>query len=221
MPKIKHILITSDSASFDAVEEWCAKRSYALTRAPQIQTKPILNLAIPQTDWIFFSSPKGAALYMAHYPIKAKKIAVYGEGTKAELTKAHLNIDFRGKMDQSSSQIGRNFAKHIGTVATVLFPLSDRSLKTIYHEIPSQQRIEINTYQTKLTPSKFHTPPSIILFTSPSNFESYTSLYQIEDKTQLIAIGKSTEQEIAKKYRVDFVLEAPTSEAFTALLEQI
>ncbi len=214
-------MITSDSKTFDPVEAWCALQSIGLTRTSQIQTTPILNHEIPATDWIFFSSPRGAALYVKNYPIKAKKIAVYGQGTQAEIIKANYRIDFIGKTDESSSTLGRHFANQIGPEETVLFPLSDRSLKSIFKEISPKQRVEIKTYHTGLTPTQFDNSPSIILFTSPSNFESYTSVNPIDPTTLIVAIGSSTEKKIARKYKVDFVLETPTSQAFITLLESI
>ena len=220
MLKIKQVLITSASDSFEPLEEWCATRSISLIRAPQIQTAPILNLTIPTTDWIFFSSPRGANLYLKHYSIRARKIGAYSEGTAAELNKKGFECDFIGA--NHSAEIARTFAKQIGSEEKVLFPLSDISMRSIGKELKSEQKIELITYQTLPAPTSYTDLPSAILFTSPSNFESYISVNTVSPKTVIIAIGKTTATAISsKKYDVDIVLEKPNSDALINCLESL
>lgn len=220
MLKIKDVLITSASDSFEPLEEWCATRSISLIRASQIETAPILNITIPTTDWIFFSSPRGANLYLKHYSIRARKIGAYSEGTAAELNKKGFECDFIGA--NHSAEIARAFAQQIGSEEKVLFPLSEISVRSIGKELNSAQKIELITYQTLHTPTRYTDLPSAILFTSPSNFESYISVNTISPKTVIIAIGKTTATAISsKKYCVDAVLEKPNSDALIDFFESL
>lgn len=220
MLKIKQVLITSASHSFEPLEAWCTTRTILLIRASQIKTEPILNLTIPTTDWIFFSSPRGANLYLKHYSIRARKIGVYSEGTAAELNKMGFECDFIGA--HHSSQIAREFAQQIGSEEKVLFPVSDISVRSVGNELNSEQKIEIITYQTMHTPTSYTDSPSAILFTSPSNFESYISINTVSPKTVIIAIGKTTATAISsKRYRVDVVLKNPNSAALIDFLESL
>lgn len=221
MPKINDLLITSNSPSFDVLENWCAMRAIKLTRQSQITTLPILGIDIPKTDWIFFSSPQSATLYLKHYSIKALKIGVFGAGTEDVLIKNGIKPNFCGVAHERPSEIGKALAKRLSTNETILFPLSNRSNRSISKEIHADQRYERITYRTEFTPQHYSISPAAILFTSPSNYESYTQLNLIDNNTWVIAIGQTTARFIKGKHENVYELDEPNAQALISFLETI
>ncbi len=220
MSKIKSILITTESASFDPLVDWCQKRSIQLVRQSQITTKPVLNCIIPKSDWLFFSSPQSAIRYLDNYPIRAQSIAVYGKGTKKILTNAGIQVNYIGKENAQPIEIGREFKKILKLGETVLFPISQRSKKTIIHQLEPEQCIEIILYTTTFVPHKQINQPDLILFTSPSNYESYCLNNVISKETQLVAMGSTTALKL-KQHSNTKQLLAPTVTALIKLLEKL
>lgn len=220
MLKIESILITSESELFDPIMEWCKNRSIDCIRQTQIQIKPVQNCQIPLSDWLFFSSPKSAKVYLENYPIFAKSIAVYGKGTEKTLIKAGIKVDFIGKEAADSSEIGCLFKTILKKGETVLFPLSQRSKKSISKQLDPRQRIEIILYETILVPHAQETQPDVILFTSPSNYESYCLKNLISEKTILISMGNTTSA-VLRNHTNTHQLEAPNVASFIKLLEKL
>lgn len=218
MAKIKHILITSEANAFPTLVNWCSNREISLVCQPLIQITPISNLAIPETDWIFFSSPKGAKAYLENYPVVASKIGVLGVGTAKMVKLFCPTIDFCGDSSRSIPEIGEDFNRQLLPHETVFFPISDLSKKSIAKHISPKRKFELVTYQTNLNPIKFSQDFDLLIFTSPSNFLSYCRLNELTPNQIYVAFGKTTKASMAYLKKVD-ELKAPTENAVIEFLE--
>lgn len=218
MAKIKHILITSEANGFPKLVNWCSEREISLVCQPLIQIEPLNNLAIPQTDWIFFNSPKGANAYLENYPVVASKIGVLGLGTAKTVKLFCPTIDFCGDSSRSIAEIGEDFKHQLGLDETVFFPISDRSKKSIAKHISSRRKFELVTYHTTLNPIKFSHEFNLLIFTSPSNFLSYSRLNELKPNQIYVAFGKTTQASMAYLKKVE-VLKAPNEHAVIEFLE--
>jgi uroporphyrinogen-III synthase len=213
MKAIENILITSTSDAFQPIEAWAKQYEVNLIFQPFIRIDPILKLKIPATDWIFFSSPKGARAYLDHYPIKANKIAVFGKGTERIISHYNLSADFKGDSHQSPAEIGHTFESLLKPEEEVLFPIGNRSRKTIINALKSATFKTIEIYNTINTSTKLIQHPDCILFTSPSNFEGFLIDNELSEETQLIAMGETTADTIRQRldHKKLHVLESPTA----------
>ncbi|MFT5824354.1 MAG: uroporphyrinogen-III synthase [Crocinitomix sp.] len=223
MSAINSILVTRKLGSFEKLEQWCVDQQILLNLVPFIKVEAVLNVTIPTTDWIFFSSPQGAQRYLKHYSIKAQKIAAIGQGTAAVLKKAGFKVEFIGKPTDDPEIIGQKFNALITNNSTVFFPISNRSKRSVINQINAKQIEERITYKTLDQQQELHAKFDVILFTSPSNFHSFAQSNNIPSNTHLIAMGKTTENAIRTfnpTLKVN-VLEAPTESAIIAFLEKL
>lgn len=198
MEKNSRILLTNELTRFPNLRKWCSAQNAQLTGASLIEIQPIRNLQVPETDWIFFSSPKGAQAYLNHYPIRAKKVGAYGKGTAKILAENEINVHFEGEPNQNPTAIGNAFNAILEPKNAVLFPISQRSKKSILNCITQSVSIEFICYQTHFKPAQFTTIFDAIIFTSPSNFKSYISLNKVAENTVIIAMGETTATTIRK-----------------------
>ncbi len=223
MSTIKSLLVTREPGSFIKLEQWCAKHQIKLKQLPFIKVEAVLDAEIHSTDWIFFSSPKGAQNYIRHYFVVAERIASIGKGTAEILIKAGFQVHFIGESIDSPAAIGQKFNAFIPPHSTVFFPLGDRSKRSVIDQIDAKRIKESTTYKTVDQFHSLNEPFDAILFTSPSNFQSYIQSNSIDAGTHIIAMGNTTEKAILahnKSYKVN-VLEAPTQEAIINLLENL
>ena len=190
------ILITRDLPSESSFFSWAQKNDFGVIHRHFIKFNPLVNLTIPETDWIFFSSPKGVKLYLDNYKLKAKKIAALSTGTADQLEKRGIPQHFVGDNRKSPAEIGKAFIAQVEQNKTILFPLSDISKKNVSSQFTSHKIIELVTYETILDTKKIEVPLDIIFFTSPSNVCGFLAKNQIADSTKVVAIGKTTEKDL-------------------------
>lgn len=142
-------------------------------------------------DVIFFSSPRSVRYFLDRCPLPdGISLACVGQGTAKELIQRKLPVSFQGK-EADTSKVARDFLQWCGE-RQVLFPVSNRSLRTVVDVFPENQRTILIAYQTKQ--EKRDIPSSdIYVFTSPSNVESFAeSMRQSTKKALFIAWGPST-----------------------------
>jgi uroporphyrinogen-III synthase len=196
MENKKTILITRDLPGRSAFFPWAQKNRFGLIHRPFIAFTPIASLAIPETDWIFFSSPASVKLYDENYVLKAKKIAALSNGTADALEKRGIQQHFVGDNKKSPAEIGKEFLTQVPTNQSILFPLSDISKKNVSSQFTTHKIIELVTYETKLASKRIEVPLNIIVFTSPSNVCGFLAKNRVNESTNVVAIGKTTEKEL-------------------------
>lgn len=223
MSKDKTILITREAELAPNLSKWCRENNIDLITRPFIKTEPLAQVDIPKTEWVFFSSPRGLNAYLKLHKIKADKIGVFGPGTLRELKEHNLQADFIGYSGDTPALVGEKFNATVRSNERVLFPISDRSKKSVLSELNPQKVVERITYTTNFIGYRMDTPPDIILFTSPSNIDGYLMENQINEKTLLIAMGKTTEKVLNKRFEKNqvIVLDKPEEKAIVDLIQSL
>lgn len=178
--------------SNSVIRKWATENGYQLVEKSFIQTVPVSGLSIPETDWIFFSSPQGAKLYFELYPLKASKIAALSDGTAQELVVLKQKVSFVGKSNNTTKETGIEFFNNVDSNETVLFPLSDISKRNVSTQKGTHKVIELITYKTELISQKLDEIPALILFTSPSNVDGFLLKNYIDQDSKVLAIGETT-----------------------------
>jgi hydroxymethylbilane synthase len=144
---------------------------------------------LPATDWIFFSSKHGVHHFFAQNPkVKATKFAAIGEGTARELRK-HTTVHFTGSA-ADTALVAAEFQEIVG-LETVLFPVSDQSIRTVQQAIPSEQVHDVICYTTAHKPAQVG-HPDIVVFSSPSNVYAFFEANTLLSSQRAVAFGKST-----------------------------
>lgn len=212
MNKGKSILVTRSLKADSLIRKWTGEKKIDLIEKSFIETVAITGLTIPETDWIFFSSPQSVNLYFAHYKLAANKVAALSNGTAAELSRHGIKVDFIGSDSKPTKEIGHDFFNQINPTETVLFPLSDISKKNISSQVKTENVIELITYKTALVSDKLNEIPGIILFTSPSNVDGFLLSNRPELNTKILAIGETTGVHLRELGMKDILVSNSTNE---------
>ena len=121
-----------------------------------------------------------------------KRIACVG-GKTAELLEAlGHSVDFVGAKSGEPMLVAEEFKGWLAE-RRVLFPISDRSLKTISSAIDVDYKEEVVVYSTEVK-GKVIPPCDAYVFTSPSNVDGFLMENVLPAGTKVIAWGKSTEK---------------------------
>lgn len=157
---------------------------------PLIATQAIaLPASLPTTDWIFFSSKHGVFHFFAQQPkIGSPRFAAIGEGTARELRK-HAVVEFIGAA-VDTSEVAAEFAK-VAEKGTVLFPVSDQSIRTVQQALDASQGTDVICYTTAHKPTQVG-HPDIVVFSSPSNVYAFFEANTLLSSQRAVAFGKST-----------------------------
>lgn len=194
----KRILITRLLGLNSTLKNWALQNNYLFLEKAFIRFEKSKNVVIPQTDWIFFSSPNGVKIYLESYKIQAKKIAALSSGTAKELEGNKFKVDFIGQSNQSTTEIALALKKEINQQEKVLFPLSSISKKNISNQLKAEQKIEIEIYKTLPIKDQVSDELAAIIFTSPSNAQGFFSSNKLAPSTHIVAIGQSTKMEVER-----------------------
>lgn len=217
MSRIERILITRPEGSYPQLSHWCKSHNLILTYQPFIRTQSRPKQYLPETDWIFFSSPRGVHHFFEHYSIPAKRVAALGTGTASALKEHGVISSFTGSADASPARIGVAFRDILDPKESVLFPISQRSKRTVIQQLPPNQIETVITYETLFMEQiSLHHDPELILFTSPSNFEGFLKHFKDDGGEKWVAFGETTAASIRqlKPNRNFDILAQSTAYAF-------
>ena len=180
-----------------------------------------MGIEIPPTEWVFFSSPNGLDVYFNHYPLMANKIGVYGKGTQMRLSARGLSADFTGDTKKKPSEIGDEFFSFIGPNASVLFPQSQLSKKSIANASQGNQCVAKVIYNTSLE-GHVEKGIDIAILTSPSNIDGFL-LENKTDDIRFIVLGDTSKNHFKKLGLTDqvYVPKSADELAVIALLEEM
>ena len=171
-------------------------------------------------DVIFFGSPRAVIFFKASQSIsESAKITCIGEKTAELLESLGYEVAFRGEKSGEPKVVAEEFRSFLGN-RHVLFPVSDRSLKTISSLIGESQKEEVVVYSTKVV-GKLVEVSDVYVFTSPSNVEGFFLDNVIPENAEVIAWGKSTEAAlISRAASVLYCLKNASFEELFAFLGQ-
>lgn len=175
-------------------------------------------------DWVFFSSKNAIEYFFKLNPQLPKKVkfGVVGRGSEDALRLHGKRAEFNGEQEGiDTKDIAIAFAK-IANGTNVLFPSAKGSLKTIQKGLSDDTNIvELTVYETVFEDNVAPSFAEVLIFTSPSNVESYFVNNLLEPDQQVISIGKSTGQildAMGVKYSLPFSFdEMGLAEAVFAL----
>lgn len=191
----KKVFISRELKSDSDFQRFLPKE-YSLHDESLIEIVAVPFDSTPETDWIFFSSSNAVSCFFEGNPsIKENtKFGVIGKATGKELSK-YKQADFIGK--GNTQKVAKKFSKALGK-GSVLFPVSDKSLRTIQKKLPKNQIAELTVYKT-VQKLDFKLPESdIVVFTSPSNVEAFFNSNNSINQQQVISIGETTRKELLK-----------------------
>lgn len=204
--KPSSVLITRDLEEDSFFKKTLEGNGYKVNGISFIETKQISFSNTPQTDWVFFASSNAVDFFFQQNPeLKSKtKFGVIGKATELTLRKHNKNAAFVGNINDTKV-VGKKFAKTVGE-ETVLFPQAKGGLRTIQQQFESADKLtDLPVYETGKKENIVIADADIVVFTSPSNVESYFLNTKISEKQKVIAIGKSTEKKL-KEYKVENII---------------
>jgi len=171
----------------------------------------------PQTDWVFFSSPKSLDLYLDHFKKPKAKIGVIGEGTMKKAIERGLNISFSPKSTKTQKAISE-FAKIIQPAHKVLYAKGEQSLNRLNDALSPDQLLDFVFYRTKAADFP-QAQSEHLLFTSPSNVKAYFDKYPLERGQLTYAIGHSTAKALEELgHKPAGIAKEPSEKAFWEIL---
>jgi uroporphyrinogen-III synthase len=178
-------------------------------------------------DVIFFGSPRAVIFFKTgFYSLSGDvKIACIGEKTAELLESLGYVVSFRGESSGEPGGVAEEFKDWLTSAPLspkgsrrVLFPISDRSLKTVSRLIDEEQKEEVVVYSTDVG-AKLVGVIDVYVFTSPSNVEGFFIDNVIPLGSEVIAWGKSTETTlISRGSAVNYCL---TNSSFEELIEYL
>lgn len=179
-----------------------------------IRTFPSINKLDPyilrNVDWVFFSSKNAIEYFFKLDPQlpKKAKFGVLGRGSEDTLRLFGKQAHFTGEEEGiDTKDIAREFAK-VANGSHVVFPSAKGSLRTIQKALSADtQVLELTVYETVPEEDVSKSYAGVLIFTSPSNVESYFVNNLLEPDQQVICIGKSTGKkfdELGVKYTLPY-----------------
>jgi hydroxymethylbilane synthase len=168
---------------------------YAVTAEALIDIVPVAFPAVPQTDWIFFSSKHAVNFFFSQQPaIGSQRFGCIGKSTAEALRRHGRTADFIG-YSTDTRLTGKQFASRVGS-GTVLFPQAKGSLRTVQNGFVKKGQVtDLAVYETKasgtagqLSPDRF----GVLVFTSPSNAEAFLRDHRIDAAQRVVAMGDAT-----------------------------
>jgi hydroxymethylbilane synthase len=189
------VLITREVTDHSPLARMARSEGWELQGIPFITTqRKALPKSIPATDWIFFSSGQAVKYFFQQRKGKPKAaLAAIGRGT-ARALKEFGEPAFVGA-DGSTHEVAKAFAAHIGE-ASVLFPISNASVRTVQLALKPEQVHEVICYTTEEAPKVVGTF-DVVVFSSPSNVEAYFKHNAAKSYQKWIAFGATTAEKLA------------------------
>lgn len=143
-------------------------------------------------DVIFFGSPRAVKFFTKAQSIDdTVKIACVGSKTAEAVESLGYTVDFVGTKSSEPKLVAEEFKRWLGS-RRVLFPISDRSLKTISSVIDDEWKEEVVVYSTEVKGNVIE-ECDVYVFSSPSNVEGFFLENDIPKGSEVVAWGKSTE----------------------------
>lgn len=195
------VFITRNLYEGDLFEPILSGAGYTVIGKPLIEIKQIPFKTVPKTDWIFFSSKNAVYHFFAQNPdVEGVKYGVIGKSTADALRKHGKRADFIGA-STNTQLIGKQFYAMTGK-GSVLFPQSKRSIKTVQHQMMKSVDVtNLFVYESVENSTDDLPEAEVLVFTSPSNAQSYLRKHKIKPTQKVVAMGHATASEL-KKYGI-------------------
>lgn len=207
------VLITRDLDENSFFKNVLEGNGYKVNGVSFIETKQVTFDNVPATDWVFFSSSNAVSFFFEQEPeLKPKvKFGVIGKGTEQTLKQFGKNAAYVGKINDTKI-IAQKFARTVGE-ETVLFPQAKNGLRTVQQQFVDAGKLtDLVVYETVKKEDVKLPEAEILVFTSPSNVDSFFAKANVKDTQKVIAIGTSTEKKLKEQGIENVILPASFDE---------
>lgn len=202
------VLITRKLSDRSVFNEILSSKGMEVEGVPFIRIDPEPVRELPGAEWIFFSSANAArSLMEQEVDISNYRVGAVGRGTTHFLESKGVHVEFVGR-GGNIPRVATDFAEIAGT-RTVLFPISDKSRRSIQQELDPEQVVDVVAYTTTIVPREVDQFDAVV-FTSPSNVKGFFQSNELNG-AHAIAIGKTT-QEALKKLGIEASTPAQPTE---------
>jgi hydroxymethylbilane synthase len=201
--KPSSVLITRDLDEDSFFKKTLEGNDFTVNGVSFIETRKVNFSNAPASDWIFFASSNAVDHFFAQQPeLKPKtKFGAIGKSTELTLKKYSKNAAFVGSINDTKV-VGKKFAKAVGA-ETVLFPQAKGGLRTIQQQFEDASKLtDLVVYETVKKENVKLPEANILVFTSPSNVESFFEKNKMKPDQKVIAIGESTNKKL-KQFGVE------------------
>ena len=197
--KPKKIFISKTFKEDDYFPTALGKLGFDVQGTSLIEFKQIAIRFLPRTEWIFFSSKHAVRFFFNQKPElwPGVKFGCVGSSTSAELRSFGHRADFIGQ-STDIKLVGKQFSSKVGN-ARVLFPIARGSMQSIQWQMVKRENVvNLEVYATLNISQEISTENEVLIFTSPSNVESYFEKNTIHPHQKLIAMGEATGKALEK-----------------------
>lgn len=197
--KSKKVFITRNLQESDFLSRALRGINYSISGKSLIEFKQIAIKELPKSDWIFFSSKHAVRYFFNQKPkLENVKIGCVGKATSQELRSFGFRADFIGQ-STDTKLIGKQFASIVGN-AKVLFPIAKESLMSIQNQLTKRDNvINLPIYATLKHGIELESDVDIVIFTSPSNVDSFFEKNKFSTSQKAVAMGDATKSALIKK----------------------
>lgn len=198
----KNVFISRDEAESVNLNLWLKNLGFKVENKSLIEMKKLTIKELPKSDWLFFSSKHAVEFFFMQNPdIGNTKIGCMGTGTSQALRQYGKRADFIGT-STDTKLVGKQFAARVGS-GKVVFPIARESMRTIQWQFAKQDKlVDLPIYATLKIAHNVAENTDILVFTSPSNVESYLEKNKILPHQKIIAMGESTEKTLIVKGKI-------------------
>ncbi|MBA2613210.1 MAG: hydroxymethylbilane synthase [Bacteroidetes bacterium] len=197
--KPKKIFITKTFKEGEYLQTALTKLGFEILGKSLIEFKKVTIKFLPKTDWIFFSSKHAVRFFFNQKPElwPGVKYGCVGSSTSAELRSFGYRADFIGQ-STDIKLVGKQFSSKVGN-ARVLFPIARGSMQSIQWQMVKRDNVvNLEVYATIKHSEEISPENEIVIFTSPSNVESYFEKNTIHPQQKIIAMGEATGKALEK-----------------------
>ena len=220
--KPSSVFITKNLKEEDYFSRVLKAKGFPVQGRSLIEMLPVPLKYFPETEWIFFSSKHAVKFFFSQKPVlNLQKFGCIGKPTAEAIRKFGKRADFIG-YSTDTKLTGKQFASRVGK-GTVLFPQAKGSLRSVQNGfVKSEQVIDLVVYETIKRNSDFGFSISdfeIIVFTSPSNVESFFEKNSLNKAQKIIAMGDATGTTLQKHGIINYSM--PDAYDDTALARSV
>ena len=207
----KNIFISRDTHENNSLNRWLTNLGFTVESKSLIDLKKLTIKELPKSDWLFFSSKHAVEFFFMQKPdIGTTKIGCIGKSTSQAIRELGLRADFIGQ-STDTKLVGKQFSARVG-LGKVVFPIPRDSMRTIQWQFPKQQNvIDLPIYATLKVSHEVAETTDLLVFTSPSNAESYLEKNKIHPHQKIIAMGEATKKSLLKAKVKETQITTPTS----------
>lgn len=172
---------------------------------------------LPEADWLFFYSPRGADCLSQLHPSPAGyRMAAVGPGTAAAMQRHGWLADFIGT--GRPEETAEAFAQ-AASGASVAFVQARHSRQSVQKALGGRVAAQsVVAYDNEAAPPAEQWPSAAIVFTSPMSARAYLSAFPLLPGQRAFAIGQPTKDALASMGVAAPQAERPDEECMARLV---